>query len=183
MLACACPVLARLRLRDAAASIACDRCSSTSHASTSSGIGYVGMDCRLQNSTWYLIALMALGVQAGDEVITTPFSFIATTSALLWNNIKPVFVDIEERTLNLDPFKVVDVINENTSGVLPVHCYGNPANVDEYLNIKERFDLNIIYDGAHSFGTECSCSSLLSHGDLSAVSELFLLDYSIRPLE
>mgnify|MGYP001390328009 CR=1 FL=1 len=104
------------------------------------------------------------------EVITTPFSFIATTSSLLWNNIKPVFVDIEERTLNLDPFKVVDVINENTSGVLPVHCYGNPANVDEYLNIKERFDLNIIYDGAHSFGTECSCSSLLSHGDLSAVS-------------
>lgn len=104
------------------------------------------------------------------EVITTPFSFIATTSALLWSNIKPVFVDIEERTLNLDPSKVVDVINKNTSGVLPVHCYGNPADVDEYRRIKQKFDLNIIYDGAHSFGTEYNCSSLLSHGDLSAVS-------------
>lgn len=104
------------------------------------------------------------------EVITTPFSFIATTSALLWNNIKPVFVDIEERTLNLDPSKVIDAINENTSGVLPVHCYGNPADVDMYLKIKEKFDLDIVYDGAHSFGTKCHCGSLLSHGDLSAVS-------------
>ena len=88
----------------------------------------------------------------------------------MWNNVKPIFVDIEEETLNLDPIKASFAINENTSGILPVHCYGNPAAVDKYLNIQEEFDISIIYDGAHSFGTKCHCGSLLSHGDLTAVS-------------
>ena len=121
------------------------------------------------NGTAALIASIKC-LELKGEVITTPFSFIATTSSLLWNNIKPVFADIERHSMNLDPTKVVQAINTNTSGILPVHCYGNPANVEEYLNIQEKFDLNIVYDGAHAFGTKCHCGSLLSHGDLTAVS-------------
>jgi len=121
------------------------------------------------NGTAALIAAIKC-LELKGEVITTPFSYIATVSSLLWNNIKPVFVDIEDQTMNLDPLKVIGSINNNTSGILPVHCYGNPAKVDDFSKIQQTFGLKIVYDGAHAFGSKCHCGSLLSHGDLTAVS-------------
>ena len=121
------------------------------------------------NGTAALIASIKC-LELKGEVITTPFSYVATVSSLLWNNLKPVFVDIEDQSMNLDPTKVVGSINANTSGILPVHCYGNPAKVEDFVTIQEKFGLKIVYDGAHAFGSKCHCGSLLSHGDLTAVS-------------
>jgi dTDP-4-amino-4,6-dideoxygalactose transaminase len=121
------------------------------------------------NGTIALVtALQALRVTG--EVITTPFSFVATSHSLLWNGIKPVFVDIDPNTLNLDPFKIEAAITPQTTAILPVHCYGNPADVEAIQKIADNYNLKVIYDAAHAFGVKCSSGSILNHGDLSVLS-------------
>lgn len=104
------------------------------------------------------------------EVITTPYSFVATAHALLWNGIKPVFVDIDPRTLNLDPEKVEAAITPQTTAILPVHCYGHPCDVDRIERIADNYGLKVIYDAAHVFGVQYRNGSVLNHGDLSVLS-------------
>ncbi len=121
------------------------------------------------NATIGLItALQALRISG--EVITTPYSFVATAHSLLWNGIKPVFVDIDPRTLNLDPAKIEAAITPQTTAIMPVHCYGNPCDVDAIERIADNYNLKVIYDAAHAFGVKCHCGSILKHGDLSVLS-------------
>ncbi len=121
------------------------------------------------NGTIALItALQALRITG--EVITTPYSFVATSHALLWNGIKPVFVDINPDTLNLDPNKIESAITPQTTAILPVHCYGHPCNVKSIQNIADLYNLKVIYDAAHAFGVEDTGGSILRHGDLSVLS-------------
>jgi dTDP-4-amino-4,6-dideoxygalactose transaminase len=115
-----------------------------------------------------LTALQALRING--EVITTPYSFAATTHALIWNGLKPVFVDIDPQTLNIDPSKIEAAITPQTTAILPVHCYGNPCDFDAIKKIADNYNLKVIYDAAHAFGVECHCGSILNHGDLSVLS-------------
>src|SRR5690554_6211098 len=115
-----------------------------------------------------LTALQALRISG--EVITTPYSFVATAHSLLWNGIKPVFVDIDPDTLNLDPAKVEAAITEHTTAILPVHCYGNPCDVEAIQTIADNYNLRVIYDAAHAFGVQDAGGSILRHGDLSVLS-------------
>lgn len=121
------------------------------------------------NATLGLVtALQAMRI--GGEVITTPFSFVATTHALWWNKITPVFVDVEPEYLNLDPAKIEAAITSRTSAIMPVHVYGNPCNVEEIKRIADKHGLKVIYDAAHAFGVKQDGVSVLNHGDLSVVS-------------
>lgn len=121
------------------------------------------------NGTLALItALQALRITG--EVITTPFSFVATTHSLWWNNIKPVFVDIEDRHFNLDPSKIEAAITPQTTAIMPVHVYGNPCNVEEIQRIADIYGLRVIYDAAHAFGVKKDGQSILNWGDLSILS-------------
>jgi len=130
------------------------------------GVPYISL---FANGTIALVtAIRALGITG--EVITTPYSFVATAHALLWNDLTPVFVDIEPTTLNLDPAKIEAAITPQTTAILPVHCYGNPCDVEAIEDIAERHNLKVIYDAAHAFGVECHCGSILNHGDLSVLS-------------
>lgn len=130
------------------------------------GVEYIAL---LANGTLALVtALQALRITG--EVITTPYSFVATAHSLLWNGIKPVFVDIDPKTLNLDPAKIEAAITPQTTAIMPVHCYGNPCDVDAIQTIADNYNLRVIYDAAHAFGVKCHCGSLLQHGDLSVLS-------------
>lgn len=130
------------------------------------GVPYISL---FTNGTIALIsALKALNITG--EVITTPYSFVATAHSLLWNNIKPVFVDIDPVTLNLDPNKIEAAITPNTAAIMPVHVYGYPCDVDAIDAIAKRRKLKVIYDAAHAFGVQCHCGSVLNHGDLSVLS-------------
>lgn len=121
------------------------------------------------NGTLALVtALQALRITG--EVITTPYSFVATAHSLLWNGIKPVFVDIDPITFNLDPSKIEAAITPQTTAILPVHCYGTPCDVDAIQQIADNYNLKVIYDAAHAFGVQCHCGSVLNHGDLSVLS-------------
>ncbi|MBI1891042.1 MAG: DegT/DnrJ/EryC1/StrS family aminotransferase [Burkholderiales bacterium] len=121
------------------------------------------------NGTLALItALQALRITG--EVITTPYSFVATAHSLLWNGIKPVFVDIDPVTFNLDPEKLEAAITPQTTAILPVHCYGHPCDVDRIQKIADNYGLKVIYDAAHAFGVRTEDDSLLNHGDLSVLS-------------
>lgn len=104
------------------------------------------------------------------EVITTPYSFVATAHSLVWNNITPVFVDIDENTCNLDPDKIEQAITPRTTAIMPVHCYGNPCDVERIQQIADTYGLKVIYDAAHAFGVKYKGKSLLRHGDLSVLS-------------
>jgi dTDP-4-amino-4,6-dideoxygalactose transaminase len=115
-----------------------------------------------------LLGIRALDIQG--EVITTPYTFVATSNSLLWNNLKPVFVDIDETSLNLDAGKIESAITENTSAILPVHIYGNPCDFEEIQAIADKHSLKVIYDGAHAFGVSDTRGSILRHGDISVVS-------------
>jgi dTDP-4-amino-4,6-dideoxygalactose transaminase len=115
-----------------------------------------------------VIALQALGVK--DEVITTPYSFVATSHSQLWNGLQPVFVDIDPHTLNIDASKIKAAITSRTSAIMAVHCYGNPCAVDAIQKIASEFNLRVIYDAAHAFGVKHSGESVLRHGDLSVLS-------------
>lgn len=121
------------------------------------------------NGTIPLItALQAMNITG--EVITTPFSFVATTHSLWWNGIRPVFVDIDPATGNMDPDKVESAITSRTTAILPVHVYGNPCDTSGIQAIADKYGLKVIYDAAHAFGVEVNGESLLNAGDMSTMS-------------
>ena len=121
------------------------------------------------NGTLPLItALQAMRITG--EVITTPFSFVATTHSLWWNGIKPVFVDIEPETCNLDPSKIEAAITPRTTAIMPVHVYGKPCKTKEIQEIANKYGLKVIYDAAHAFGVEINGESILNFGDMAALS-------------
>lgn len=132
---------------------------------------YLGVEhlALFSNGTIALItALQALRVTG--EVITTPYSFVATSHSLLWNGIKPVFVDIDPDTFNLDPAKIEAAITPQTTAIMPVHCYGQPCDVEAIQRIADIYNLRVIYDAAHAFGVRTTQGSVLNHGDLSVLS-------------
>jgi dTDP-4-amino-4,6-dideoxygalactose transaminase len=132
---------------------------------------YLGVDylSLFTNGTIALItALQALRITG--EVITTPYSFVATSHSLLWNGIKPVFVDIDPNTLNLDPKKIEAAITPQTTAIMPVHCYGHPCDVERIQSIADTYGLKVIYDAAHAFGVQVDNGSVLKYGDLSVLS-------------
>ncbi|WP_201537895.1 DegT/DnrJ/EryC1/StrS family aminotransferase [Psychrobacter immobilis] len=131
------------------------------------GVDYISL---FNNGTIALVvALQALGLKSG-EVITTPYTFLATAHAIAWNNLTPVFVDIDPITSNIDPKEVEKAITENTVAILPVHCYGIACDVEALQNIANKHDLKLVYDAAHAFGVRYNDQSLLNYGDLSTVS-------------
>ena len=115
-----------------------------------------------------MVALQALRITG--EVITTPYSFVATTHSLWWNDIKPVFVDIDPRTGNMDPDKIEAAITPKTTAIMPVHVYGNPCDTEKIKKIADTYGLKVIYDAAHAFGVEVNGKSILNDGDLSTLS-------------
>lgn len=130
------------------------------------GVNHIAL---FTNGTLALVtALQAL--QITGEVITTPYSFVATAHSLLWNGIKPVFVDIDPITLNMDPDKIEAAITSQTTAILPVHCYGHPCDVDRIQKISDIYGLKVIYDAAHAFAVQCRGGSVLNYGDLSVLS-------------
>lgn len=121
------------------------------------------------NGTLPLItALQALRITG--EVITTPYSFVATTHSLWWNGIKPVFVDVDPATCNLDPSKIEAAITPKTTAIMPVHCYGKPCDTKAIQEIADKYGLKVIYDAAHAFGVEVDGESILNAGDMSTLS-------------
>jgi len=132
---------------------------------------YLGVEhiALFTNGTIALVtALQALRITG--EVITTPYSFVATAHSLLWNGIKPVFVDIDPTTRNLDPTKIEAAITTQTTAILPVHCYGHPCDTREIRRIADTYNLKVIYDAAHAFGVNDAQGSILNCGDLSVLS-------------
>jgi dTDP-4-amino-4,6-dideoxygalactose transaminase len=130
------------------------------------GVEYISL---FTNATIALItALQALRITG--EVITTPYSFVATSHSLLWNGIKPVFVDINPDTLNLDPARIEAAITPQTTAIMPVHCYGHPCDVEAIRKIADNYNLKVIYDAAHAFGVQDHLGSILRYGDLSVLS-------------
>ena len=115
-----------------------------------------------------LTALQALHISG--EVITTPYSFVATTHSIWWNNCKPVFVDIDPATGNIDPEKIEAAISPQTSAIMPVHVYGQPCDTERIQEIANKYGLRVIYDAAHAFGVEVNGESILNAGDLSTLS-------------
>lgn len=132
---------------------------------------YLGVEhiALFANGTIALVtALQALRITG--EVITTPFSFVATAHSLLWNGIKPVFVDIDSNTLNINPAQIEAAITPHTTAIMPVHCYGHPCDVNTIQKIADNYNLKVIYDAAHAFGVRDQAGSILRHGDLSVLS-------------
>ena len=130
------------------------------------GVKYISL---FNNATTALL----VGIKALDltgEVITTPYSFVATAHSILWNRVTPVFVDIDPSTCNIDPDKIEKAITSNTSAILPVHVYGNPCETKKIKDIAEKYGLNVIYDAAHAFGVKKNGNSILNSGDLSILS-------------
>lgn len=114
------------------------------------------------------IAIKALGLKG--EIITTPFTYIATTSSIVWEGCKPVYVDIDKNSLNIDPSKIEDAITEKTSAILATHVYGNPCDVDTIEKIAKKHNLKVIYDAAHAFGVNVNGKSIFEYGDISTCS-------------
>ena len=130
------------------------------------GVKYVSLFC---SGTVALITAMQ-AMRITGEVITTPYSFVATAHSLLWNGIKPVFVDIDPVTFNLDPERIEAAITPQTTAIMPVHCYGNACQVEKIGKIADNYGLKVIYDAAHAFGVQVHGQSVLNHGDLSVLS-------------
>lgn len=114
------------------------------------------------------LAIKALNLK--DEIITTPYSYVATTNSILWENCTPVFCDIENKTFCIDADKIEKLINENTSAILATHVYGFPCDVVKIKSLADKYNLKVIYDGAHAFGVNYKNQSLLNFGDISTVS-------------
>lgn len=130
------------------------------------GVPYLSL---FTNGTLPLItALQALRITG--EVITTPYSFVATTHSIWWNGLKPVFVDVEEETGNIDPDKIEAAITPQTTAIMPVHVYGTPCNTKRIQEIADRYGLKVIYDAAHAFGVTVNGKSILENGDMSTLS-------------
>lgn len=131
------------------------------------GVEYISV---FTNGTLPLItALQALGLKKG-EVITTSYSFVATTHSIWWNQLKPIFVDVEPTTGNIDPAKIEAAITENTVAIMPVHVYGQPCDNERIDAIAKRHNLKVIYDAAHAFGVRKEGKSILEWGDVSTLS-------------
>lgn len=132
---------------------------------------YLGVKNLLLVSNGTLALQIALkSLEISGEVITTPLTFAATTNAIIWENLTPVFADIDFQTYNIDPRDIEKKINDNTSAILAVHVYGNPCYVDEIKEIAKDNNLKLIYDAAHAFGVEYKNKSVLNYGDISAIS-------------
>lgn len=130
------------------------------------GVKYVSL---FTNGTLALMtALQTLRITG--EVITTPYTFVATTNALVWNGLKPVFVDIDSKTGNIDPEKIESAITKDTTAILPVHVYGNPCDMVAIQSIADTYGLKVIYDAAHAFNVKTNNTSVLNHGELSILS-------------
>lgn len=130
------------------------------------GVPYISL---FSNGTLALItALQALELEG--EVITTPYSFVATAHAIKWANLKPVFVDIDPTTFNVDPKKIEAAITDKTCAILPVHVYGNPCDDASIQALAEKYDLKVIYDAAHAFGVKQNGTSILNMGEMSMLS-------------
>ena len=131
------------------------------------GVPYISL---FTNGTIPLItALQALDIRRG-EVITTPYSFVATTHSIWWNGLKPVFADIDPDTCNLDPARIEAAITPDTVAIMPVHCYGQPCDIEAIQAIADKHGLKVIYDAAHAFGVEKDGKSVLTAGDISTLS-------------
>lgn len=130
------------------------------------GVPYISL---FNNGTNALLTALQCFELSG-EVITTPYSFIATSHALIWNNLQPVFVDIDANTLNIDSKKIEAAITDKTTAILAVHCYGNPCDTQAIQIIADKYKLRVIYDAAHAFGVEDNHGSILNYGDLSTLS-------------
>lgn len=131
-----------------------------------------GVECvTVSNGTLGLmIALELFDFPEGSEIITTPFTFAATASSILWQKYRPVFVDIESDTFNINPEKIEERIGSKTVAILPVHVFGNPCKVNEIEQIAQKYGLKVIYDAAHCFGVYFNSQSLYSFGDVSVAS-------------
>lgn len=130
------------------------------------GVEHVSL---FNNATIALItALQAMRIDG--EVITTPYSFVATSHSIMWNGLEPVFVDIDPTTFNIDPAKIEAAITPRTTAIMPVHCYSNPCDVEAIQKIADNYGLKVIYDAAHAFGVNYKGESLLNWGDLSILS-------------
>ncbi|MEX2409821.1 MAG: DegT/DnrJ/EryC1/StrS family aminotransferase [Candidatus Paceibacterota bacterium] len=132
---------------------------------------YLGVDnlLYLSNGTIALqIAIKALGLNG--EIITTPFSYVATTSSIIWEGCEPVFVDIDPHTLNIDPELIENAITEKTTGILATHVFGNPCEIEAIKTIADKHNLKVIYDAAHCFGTQYKDKSVFAYGDISTTS-------------
>ena len=114
------------------------------------------------------LAIKALNLKR--NVITTPISYVATTSSLLWEGCNAIFVDIDPSTLNIDCSKIEDNIDKNTQAILATHCFGNPCNIDEIEKIAKKHNLKVIYDAAHCFGTKYKGKTIYNYGDISISS-------------
>lgn len=114
------------------------------------------------------LAIKALDLKG--EIITTPFSYVATTSSIVWENCTPVFADINPETLNIDPNSIEEVITDKTSGIIATHVFGNPCDVEAIKGIAQKYDLKVIYDAAHCFGTRYKEESIFNFGDISTTS-------------
>jgi len=130
------------------------------------GVPYISL---FTNGTLPLIAALQVERITG-EVITTPYSFVATTHSIWWNGIKPVFVDIDPVTCNMDPNKIEAAITSKTTAIMPVHVYGHPCNTKAIQRIADKYGLKVIYDAAHAFGVKVNGESILKAGDMSTLS-------------
>lgn len=130
------------------------------------GVPYVSL---FTNGTLPLMtALQALRITG--EVITTPYSFVATTHSIWWNGCKPVFVDIDPKSGNIDPDKIEAAISPKTTAIMPVHVYGKPCEIKRIQEIADKYGLKVIYDAAHAFGVKVNGESILNAGDMSTLS-------------
>ena len=130
------------------------------------GVEYISLFCN--GTIALLVAIKALELKG--EIITTPYSFVATAHSIKWNGLEPVFVDIDPKYCNLNADKIENAITENTSAILPVHVYGNPCETKKIKHIAEKYNLKVIYDAAHAFGVKKDGKSILNEGDLSILS-------------
>jgi dTDP-4-amino-4,6-dideoxygalactose transaminase len=131
------------------------------------GVEYINLF--VNGTIGLLVALQALGIDSG-EVITTPFTFAASTHAIHWNKVTPVFCDIDEKTFNIDPDKIEELITPDTKAILAVHVYGTPCDVEAIQTIADKHGLYVIYDAAHAFGVKIGEKSILNYGDMSVLS-------------
>lgn len=133
--------------------------------------GFLHADCLSVFSNGTVALQLACKVlRLSGEAITTPFTFAATVHSLAWNNIKPVFCDIEEDTLNMDPDRIEALITQHTTAILPVHVFGNPCNVGKIQQIADKYGLRVLYDAAHAFGVKVDGRPVSSFGDISMFS-------------
>lgn len=130
------------------------------------GVKYISL---FANGTLALITALQ-SLEISGEVLTTPYTFVATAHSILWTKNKPVFVDIDPNSLNIDPNKIEPLITKETKAIMPVHCYGNPCATLQIEKIAQKYDLKVIYDACHAFGVKDTRGSILNYGDLSVLS-------------